>query len=267
MPDVYATITEAEPAVLERLVGALELRAAHPQQRAMLESYLAEVPFPPAARVLEIGCGSGAISRALARWPGVDTVIGVDPSPYFVAKARELSAGVASITFEPQDGRALRFPDGTFDVVVVHTVLCHIPEPERVLAEAHRVLRPGGSLAIFDGDYATTTLATGEFDPLQACAEAAMAGLVHDRWLIRRLRTLVAAAGFEIASFRSHGFVETDPEYMMTLVERGADFLSVWGRISEQLAAALKAEACRRAEAGSFFGHIAYTSIMARKRA
>jgi hypothetical protein len=46
MPDVYATITEADPATLERLVGAMEIRAAQPRQRAMLESYLSEVPFP-----------------------------------------------------------------------------------------------------------------------------------------------------------------------------------------------------------------------------
>jgi hypothetical protein len=46
MPDVYATITEADPATLERLVGAMEIRAAQPRQRAMLESYLSEISFP-----------------------------------------------------------------------------------------------------------------------------------------------------------------------------------------------------------------------------
>ena len=68
------------------------------------------------------------------------------------------------------DGRALRFADGDFDVVVCHTVLCHVPEPERVLAEAFRVLRPGGTLAICDGDYATTTVALGEADPFRTAS-------------------------------------------------------------------------------------------------
>ena len=56
----------------------------------------------------------------------------------------------------------------------------------------------GGALAVFDGDYATTTVALGDHDPLQACADAAMAALVHDRYLVRRLGTLVRAAGWDV---------------------------------------------------------------------
>jgi hypothetical protein len=140
-----------------------------------------------------------------------------------------------------------------------------MPGPERALAEAHRVLRSGGQLVIFDGDYATTTVAIGEHDPLQAAADATVAGLVHDRWLVRRLVSLVSAAGFQTPSLRSHGYVQTDPGYTLTLVERGADLLVASGRIGPDLAAALKSEACRRIEAHQFFGHIAYASLQARK--
>jgi ubiquinone/menaquinone biosynthesis C-methylase UbiE len=97
--------------------------------------------------VLEVGCGTGAVTRLLARRPGVAEAVGVDPSPVFIAKAGELAAGLDNLSFEEGDGRALRFGDGDFDVVVCHTVLCHVPEPERVLTEALRVLRPGGTLA------------------------------------------------------------------------------------------------------------------------
>ena len=74
----------------------------------------------------------------------------------FVAKAGELAAELGNLSFEEGDGRALRFGDGDFDVVVCPTVLCHVPEPERVLAEAVRVLRPGEPLAVCDGDYTTS---------------------------------------------------------------------------------------------------------------
>jgi hypothetical protein len=52
---------------------------------------------------------------------------------------------------------------------------------------------------------------------------------------------------------------------MLTVVDRGADILQTAGQISPEAAAALKAEARRRAKAGAFFGHIAYASLVARK--
>jgi len=266
MPDLYATITEVEPAVQERLAGVMELRAADPQQQAMLKAYISDIEFPKAARVLEVGCGTGAVTRTLARWPSVAEVVGVDPSPLFLSKARELGRGLKNLSFEVADGRSLPFEEKTFDVVVYHTTLCHVPEPERALAEGLRVLRPGGWVTIFDGDYATTTVAAGDSDPLQVCVDAAIAGLVHDRWLVRRLPKLVRSAGFEVMRLRSHGYVETSaPSYMLTLIDRGADFLVSSRRIGADSAAALKAEARRRAESHEFFGHIAYFSLVGRR--
>lgn len=56
-----------------------------------------------------------------------------------------------------------------------------------MLAEAARVATDGGWLALLDRDYATTPVATSATDPLQACADATIAALVHDRSLVRRL--------------------------------------------------------------------------------
>ena len=207
MPDVYLTITEAETAVLEQLAQILELRAADPQQAAIRDAYLDAVRFPEGARVVEAGCGTGAVSRALAQRPEIAEVVATDPSPFFVARARELAAGLDGLTFAEADARDLPFEDGSFDAAVFHTVLCHVAEPGSALAAAHRVLRPGGRLVIFDGDYATTTVAVSPADPLQACVEATLATLVYDRYLIRRLPSLVAAAGFESLGSASHGYV------------------------------------------------------------
>ena len=57
MPDVYNTITSAEPALVQRIAQALEVRGADDQQKSMLGSYLAEIKFPANARVIEVGCG------------------------------------------------------------------------------------------------------------------------------------------------------------------------------------------------------------------
>jgi ubiquinone/menaquinone biosynthesis C-methylase UbiE len=269
MPDVYATIAEIEPEIQERLVDILEMRVADPSQRAMWETYLSEVDFPPAAKVLEIGCGTGVVSRILAQWPRVAQVLGVDPSPVFIAKARGLAQGIPNLSFEEGDGRSLALEGDTFDVVVVHQALSHVPQPEQLIAEAFRVLRPGGQLAVFDGDYATITVATGEFDPLEACIDAVRANFVHDPWIVRRLPQLISTSGFEVMSMRSHGYVEA-PEassYLMTLIDRGADVLLQARRISTETTEALKAEARRRSAAKAWFGHIAFASVLGRKPA
>jgi len=266
MPDLYATISQVAPDAQERLADVLEMRAADARQKEMLKSYLSEVTFPKEARVLEIGCGTGAVTRTLASWPGVSKAVGVDPSATFVAKARELSIEVRNVSYEIADGRSLPLDNASFDVAVVHTTLCHVPEPHKLLAEAHRVLRAGGRLAVFDGDYATATVAIGEFDPLEACIDAFRSGFVHDQWLIRRLPALVAAAGFSVQPTRSHGYVEA-PEagYLLTWVDRGADVLVQSGRIDKETAEGLKAEARRRNKRKEWFGHIGFASVVARK--
>lgn len=267
MPDIYTRVTEAASPILEGLMRALELRAADPQLRVMLATYLTDAALPEGSRVLEVGCGTGAVTRSVARWPGVSAAVGVDPSPVFVAKARELARDIASLTFETADGRSLPLGAASFDGVVFHTTLCHVPEPQAMIDEAVRVLRPGGCLAIFDGDYATATLATRAGDRLDTCAEAFREGFVHDPWLVRRLPALVRAAGLQVQSIRSHGYVEIlAPGFMLgSWVDMGADALAASGRTDASGAAELKAEARRRIAGGEYFGHIAYLSLVARK--
>jgi ubiquinone/menaquinone biosynthesis C-methylase UbiE len=266
MPDVYTRVTEAPVSILESLMSALELRAADPQLRAMLVTYLTDASLAEGARVLEVGCGSGVVTRTIATWPGVAAAVGVDPSPVLVARARELARDIASLSFQTADGRSLPFPEASFDAVVFHTTLCHVPEPQLMLAEAVRVLRPNGCVAIFEGDYAGATLATRAGDRLDACAEAFREGFVHDPWVARRLPALVRAAGLRVESIRSHGYVEAlAPGFMLgSWVDMGADALAATGRVEPSAAAELKAEARRRIDSGEFFGHIAYLSVVAR---
>lgn len=281
MPDVYAAIAEADEVLQERLAEVLELRAADPQQRDMLEEYTAELELPHAAELLEVGCGTGAVCRFLATLPRVAHVTGVDPSPLFVERARELAgeteAGEAhagderaargKIDFAVGDGRDLDFEDESYDGLVFHTSLCHVPECERALAEAHRVLRPGGRLVVFDGDYATMTFALDARDPLQSCAEAVLDMVVHDPWLMRRIAPLLARAGFEDCRVRGHAYTSVaGTDYFIALVDRGADALAASGSVRAEVAEALKQEGRARVEQGTFFGHISYVSAHARRR-
>lgn len=268
MPDVWATVAALDPTMQMRLADVLETRGADPRQQDMRRTFLADIRMPATADVLEVGCGTGVLTRALARLPEVDTVVGVDVATSLLDKARELAADVPNLAFEQADARSLPFAGGRFDVVVFDSTLSHVPEPERALAEAFRVLRPDGLLAAFDGDYATATVALDEHDPLQKCVDAMMASSVTDRRIMRRLPALLRGCGFEPGVARGHGYVEIgDGDYMLTVIDRGADLLRASRRIGDELAEALKAEARRRVSAGAFFGHIAYASVIARRPA
>ena len=264
--DVWAKVPDLDAATQERLAGVLEARGADPQQQAMRDVFLDEIGFPATSRVLDIGCGTGVLTRRLARLPGVGSVVGVDAAPSLLRKAEALAADLAHVGFVEADARALPFEDASFEVVVFDSTLSHVPQPEEALAEAFRVLRASGSLAAFDGDYATATVSLADHDPLQACVHAMMDSSVTDRRLVRRLPGLAREAGFTVTSFRSYGFAEIEGgEYMLSVVDRGADLLSSGGHIGADTAEALKREARRRAEAGVFFGHIAYASLHACK--
>jgi SAM-dependent methyltransferase len=266
MTDIWARFNELDAPMQARLAGVLETRGADAQQQAMRRAFLEQIAFTARANVLEVGCGTGVLTRVLARWPGVGTVIGADPAPALLDKARELAADLPNATFQQADGRCLPLDAETFDAVVFDSVLSHMPSPELGLAEAFRVLRPHGQVAVFDGDYATTTVALSDHDPLQACVDTMMANTVNDRWLVRRLPSLARGAGFCCLRPHSYGFVETDASgYMLTVVDRGIDMLLGSGQIGLEAAQALKDEARRRVAAGTFFGHIAYGSLIARK--
>lgn len=95
-----------------------------------------------------------------------------------------------------------------------------------------------------------------------------MAGLVNDRWHVRHLPPKVMSSGFVIERFDSHGYMQTSaPDYMLTLVNRGADLLVSSQGIDAELAEDLKQEARRRFDDGRFFGFIAFAGLMASKPA
>lgn len=265
MPDVYSVITTVVPAVVEQVADAMEISAADPQHHAMVAAYLGDLDLAGGARLLEIGCGTGAITRQLTRLPGVASVTGIDPSPFFVARAKELASDLP-IDFDRGDARYLDLPSEAFDAVIFHTALCHVPDCELALDEAHRVLRPGGRLAVFDGDYATMTMARNERDPLQSCADAVLATLVHDPWLMRRIAPLLDHHGFADVELRGHRYVSAaGTEYFLALVDRGAEALVAEGTIGPELGEALKAEGRARMADDAFFGSIGYVSALARR--
>jgi len=134
----------------ERFMGAWS--------RAIGERFLAWLGAPPAARWLDVGCGSGAFSELVVRRAAAASLTGIDPSPEQIAYVREHLPGSA---FEVADALSLPFGEESFDVVASALVLHFIPDRRRALGEMRRVLRPRGLV----GGYTWKRTATEDFAP------------------------------------------------------------------------------------------------------
>jgi SAM-dependent methyltransferase len=135
-----------DAAAYERFMGRWSARLA--------PLFLDEVGIPDPRRVLDVGSGTGNLTRAVAeRWSGCE-VVGVDPSVAFVEAARQRAVGRGGrVRFEVGRADALPLEDASVDAAVALLVLTFVPDADRAVAEMRRVTRPGGVLAAAVWDY------------------------------------------------------------------------------------------------------------------
>jgi SAM-dependent methyltransferase len=128
-------------------------------------------------------------------------VIGIDIGVQALEQARALALarGVGNVRFEKADVYALPYPAASFDVVFSHSLVSHLREPTRALAEMRRILRPGGIAAVIDNDPGTYVVsppgsAMKRFTDLFVLVQEYNGG---NRLLSRDLRTALLEAGFD----------------------------------------------------------------------
>ena len=194
-------------------------------------------------RVLDIGSGPGLLAAELAREAGADgRVCGVDPSESMLglARRRAVEPGAAPIDFQAGDALSLPVADASFDVAVSTQVLEYIEDVAAALAEAHRVLRPGGRLLVLDTDWDSIVWHTTDLDRMRRVL-AAWAEHLADPYLPRRLPRLLREAGFTLTQTTvlpmfNHPF---DPDsYSVGLIPVISAFVAGRGGVSEAEAAA-----------------------------
>ncbi|MDD1705799.1 MAG: methyltransferase domain-containing protein [Methanoregulaceae archaeon] len=116
--------------------------------------------YLPGERVLEAACGVGAQTVILAKNSPEAVFVSVDISPGSLALAEDRirAEGITNVTFQQADVFHLPFMDGWFDHVFVCFLLEHLPDPVLALRELKRVLRPGGTITVIEGDHGSALL-------------------------------------------------------------------------------------------------------------
>jgi SAM-dependent methyltransferase len=160
-----------------------------------------DTQYPAGSRVLEAGCGVGAQTRILARRSPAAHFVSVDVSADSLTLAHTAIAGenLTNVELQQADLFALPFADTSFDHVFVCFVLEHLRQPEQALRALLRVLRPGGSLTVIEGDHGSAFFHP-KSDRAQRtieCLNQAQAAAGGDALIGRRLYPLLRAAGLD----------------------------------------------------------------------
>lgn len=268
--DPHRFINELDEAALERLITRLESRAQDAVFTRLFDKYAAQLALPPSAQVLEVGCGTGAILRLLARRNDfTGKAFGVDQCCSFIDAANKFSRveNVSDrLTFQVGDVHRLDFPPATFDAVIAHTLISHVTEPAKVLGEMARVVRPGGTVVIFDGDYASLTYAFPDHGFGQQMDAALANATFNNPRIMRDLPRLLPELGLKLTAAWGDAVVEIgDGSFFKSFAETYVPYVKRAGLLPAQAVDIWLNEQRKAMKNCTFFAACNYYTYLARR--
>ncbi len=267
--DPHRFINELDETAIERLIDRLEKRAKDDVFMRLFDRYAGCLRLHDSANVLEVGCGTGAVTRALARREGFSGhVLGVDQSAHFIQAAQHFAQqeGLGEqVEFRIADAHCLELPQASFDAVIAHTLISHVSDPHAVLHEMARMVKPGGSVVAFDGDYASLTYAYEDHVLGQRMDGALARASFNNPLIMRELPRLLPEFGLEMSSAWGEAVVEIGGgSYFKSFAETYAPYVSSAGLVAEdEVSTWLETQARYMAE-GIFFASCNYYTYLAR---
>jgi SAM-dependent methyltransferase len=267
--DIFHVINDLDDAAVARIAARLEFRATDAGFVAMREAYFGKLPLAAARSILALGCGTGVEVRALKRRPeSRGEVVGVDHSPRLIDEARQRAEaeGLTGVDFRIGDARALDLSDGSFDIVLAHTLLSHVPTPLTVIQEARRVVRPGGIVALFDGDYASLTFAHPDPKLARRVEDALLEVFVNSPRVMRDLPWMLQQAGLELVEATAHAYADIGRGgFFANMVETYGPVLADAGLLPNEEVDDWRRWQARSMAAGTFFGASNYYAYLVRR--
>ena len=258
MPDVFQFIDDIDADKRDMVITRLEGRAQMPKFAAIRNRYFDAVGLPLAGSIHELGCGTGAVCRAIAMRPGfTGTVVGSDLSADLIEKAIELAAdaGLGTIEFHQADGQGSDAHDGQYDLVLAHTVISHVVDPVAFVQEAIRLAKPGGKIVIHDGDYASLTFDTGNPDLDRVMPGRYMKAMVANPHVMREMPRLLKQ--FDVTVTLAIGDVVVEAgtgDYFTSLAENYGPIAVAAGVVDQADFTAWMEDIARAQSENAFFG-------------
>jgi ubiquinone/menaquinone biosynthesis C-methylase UbiE len=215
---------DADERMQAAMASALEARSKQVLFQQAIADYLDALSLDAHAAVLDLGCGTGTVARAIARRGDVKArITAIDSNPWLIAAAQRFACGervrerIHFLTGEPH---WVIGPQAQFDVAILHMLLNHVADPGLVLKEVRRVLRPAGRVVVFDGNLDLLARAT---DARSGDEEAngfwTMTRPVQDR-IMRALPRLLVENGYRIEASRAYAAADTPCSFYTHIARR-----------------------------------------------
>lgn len=268
--DPWSRTDELDQSLVDVMVTRLEARGKYPPFLNMLNDYLEAMRIDAKQAVLDLGTGSGFVARTIAARNGFSGhVLGIDLSPELVKAAARLAEGEGlegKVSFEAGDTRGLKMESGSFDAVIAHTLLSHVPDPVSVIAEISRLLRPGGVVGIFDGDFASKTFAQEDPQKAKAQDELITNTMTANPYVMRLMPRYLKQAGLELTDFFPYVLAEVGKaDYWKSSLEANRRLIPQTGIMTRHEADAWASGIMKSSDEGVFFGANNYYAYVVRK--
>jgi SAM-dependent methyltransferase len=206
-------------------------------------SWRAHLGLEPGERVLDAGCGLGENTIVLAQFVGPSgSAVGVDLSSHLIERARQRAAPSLHAGYKVADLAKLPFEAETFDAVYCERVFQHLQDPDAVMAELCRMLRPAGRLVVVDIDHSRTARDADDAELADLFDELALITVANPR-SGRELRSRMVRAGFEDVAVDATLEVITDADRWRAMTQQS---------LSEQLEKLVEAGAIARERADAY---------------
>ncbi|SFY45049.1 methyltransferase domain-containing protein [Streptomyces atratus] len=180
-------------------ISYLDRLAATDTARSYKSVMLHALDARPGQTVLDLGCGPGTDLNTLAKAVSPSgRVIGIDSSQKMVEQAQRRTEGLSAVEVQLGDIHTLPLEDGGIDRARTERVLQHAADPARVLAEARRVLRPGGRLVMGEPDWDSLTIDYPDIEVSRAYTRHVTDKVVRNGVIGRQLARLAPDAGFAV---------------------------------------------------------------------